>query len=170
MIKRVCSTLTGHISAGLSNIMRNHFSLHSQLASQYKHIDSFSPNLFQYRGSPTSTVSSSTNSTITNFGAIGIKFVQVELLCSKIRTSGNWQCSTHQYEFYIVPFFPGPKNRTKPEPPVYTVGTVNVVVFFSFHSQLASQYKHIDSFSPNIFQYIQCTLLQTISRQGDKIG
>ena len=32
-----------------------------------------------YRGSPTST----------NFSAIGIKFVLVELLCSKIRTSGN---------------------------------------------------------------------------------
>ena len=40
----------------------------------------------EYRGSPTSTVSSSTNSTCTNFGAIGIKVVLVELLCSKIST------------------------------------------------------------------------------------
>ena len=48
-----------------------------------------------YRGSPTSTVSTSTNSTSTNFSAIGIKFELVELLCSKIRTSGNWLCSTH---------------------------------------------------------------------------
>ena len=50
---------------------------------------------FLYRGSPTSTVSTSTISTSTNFSAIGIKFVLVELLCSKIRTSGNWLCSTH---------------------------------------------------------------------------
>ena len=44
---------------------------------------------FMYRGSPTSTVSTSTNSTSTNFSAIGIKLVLVELLCSKISTSGN---------------------------------------------------------------------------------
>ena len=48
-----------------------------------------------YRGSPTSTVSTSTVSTSTNFSAIGIKLVLVELLCSKISTSGNWFCSTH---------------------------------------------------------------------------
>ena len=46
-------------------------------------------------GSPTSTVSTSTISTSTNFSAIDIKFVLVELLCSKIRTSENWLCSTH---------------------------------------------------------------------------
>ena len=45
-----------------------------------------------YRGSPTSTVSTSTISTSANFCAIGIKFVLMELLCSKIRTSGNWLC------------------------------------------------------------------------------
>ena len=72
----------------------------------------------KYRGSPTSTVSTGTNSTSTNFSGIGIKFVLVELLCSKIRTSGNCLCSTHQYEFPIVRFFPGPKNRTKRGPPV----------------------------------------------------
>jgi hypothetical protein len=49
---------------------------------------------FIYRGSPTSTVSTSTVSTSTNFSAIGIKFVLVGLLCIKIRTSGNWLCST----------------------------------------------------------------------------
>ena len=48
-----------------------------------------------YRGSPTSTVSTSAISTSTNFCAIGIKFVLVESLCSKIRTSENWLCSTH---------------------------------------------------------------------------
>ena len=37
----------------------------------------------------------------------------VELLCSKIQTSGDWLCSTHKYEFHIVQFFPGPKNCTK---------------------------------------------------------
>ena len=42
-----------------------------------------------------STVSICTNSTSTNFSAIGIKLVLVELLCSKIRTSGNWLYSTH---------------------------------------------------------------------------
>ena len=45
-------------------------------------------------GSSTSTVSTNTNSTSTNFSAIGIKFVPVELLCSKIRTNGNWQSMT----------------------------------------------------------------------------
>jgi hypothetical protein len=34
----------------------------------------------RYRGSPTSTVSNSTNSTCTIFSAIDIKFVQVEFL------------------------------------------------------------------------------------------
>jgi hypothetical protein len=34
----------------------------------------------KYRGSPTSTVSTSTNSTCTIFSAIGIKFVLVEFL------------------------------------------------------------------------------------------
>ena len=48
-----------------------------------------------YRGSPTSTVSTSTISTSTNFIAIGMRLVLVELLCSKISTSGNWLCSTH---------------------------------------------------------------------------
>ena len=38
----------------------------------------------EYRGSPTSTVSTSTNSTSTNFSAIGIKFVLVEFVISKI--------------------------------------------------------------------------------------
>ena len=47
------------------------------------------------RGSPTSTVSTCTISTSTNFSAIGTKLVLDELLCSKIRTSGNWLCSTH---------------------------------------------------------------------------
>ena len=50
---------------------------------------------FRLQRPPTSTVSTSTNSTSTNFIAIDIKFVLVELLCSKIRTSGNWLCSTH---------------------------------------------------------------------------
>ena len=54
------------------------------------------PLISLYRGSPTSTVSTSTNSTSTNFSAIGIKFVLVELLCSKIRTSGNWLCGKVQ--------------------------------------------------------------------------
>ena len=49
----------------------------------------------QYRGSPTSTVSTSTISTSMNFIAIGIKLVLLELLFSKISTSGNWLCSTH---------------------------------------------------------------------------
>ena len=40
------------------------------------------------------------------------------IVCSKIRTSGNWLCSTHQYEFRIVRFFQNPKNRTKRGPPV----------------------------------------------------
>jgi hypothetical protein len=48
-----------------------------------------------YRGSPTSTVSTSMISTSMNFSAIGIKLVLVEFLCSKIRTSGNWLCSTY---------------------------------------------------------------------------
>ena len=43
----------------------------------------------------------------------------VELLCSKISTSGNWLCSTHQYEFRIVRFFQNPKIRTKRGPPVH---------------------------------------------------
>ena len=42
----------------------------------------------------------------------------VELLCSKISTSGNWLCSTHQYEFRIVRFFQNPKICTKRGPPV----------------------------------------------------
>ena len=46
-------------------------------------------------GSPTSTVSTSTISTSTNFIAIGMKLVLVELLCSKSSTSGNCLCSTH---------------------------------------------------------------------------
>ena len=71
-----------------------------------------------YRGSPTSTVSTSTISTSTNFSAIGIKFVLVGLLCSKIRTSGNQLCSTKQYDFRVVRFFQNPKNRTKRGPPV----------------------------------------------------
>ena len=75
-------------------------------------------NLLIYRGSPASMVSTSTISTCTNFSAIGIKFVLVGLLCSKIRTSGNCLCSTHQYEFRIVRFFPNPKNRTKRGLPV----------------------------------------------------
>ena len=74
--------------------------------------------MYYYRGSHTSTVSTSTISTSTNFVAIGIKLVLVELLCSKISTSGNWLCSTHQYEFRIVRFFQNPKNRTKRGPPV----------------------------------------------------
>ena len=49
----------------------------------------------EYRGSPTSTVSTSTISTSTNFIAIGIKLVLVELLCNKISTGGNWIRSTH---------------------------------------------------------------------------
>ena len=71
-----------------------------------------------YRGSPTSTVSSSTISTSTVFQCYVLKTVLVEFLCTKNRTSGNWLCSTHQYEFRIVRFFPNPKNRTKRGPPV----------------------------------------------------
>ena len=36
-----------------------------------------------YRESPTSTVSTSMNSTTTNFGTIGVKFVPVEVIISK---------------------------------------------------------------------------------------
>ena len=72
----------------------------------------------QYRGSPTSTVSTSTISTSMNFIAIGIRLLLVEFLCSKISTCGNWLCSTHKYEFRIVQFFQNPKNRTKRGPPV----------------------------------------------------
>ena len=52
---------------------------------------------FQLQGSPSpiSTVFTSTISTSTNFIAIGIKLVLVELLCSKISTSENWLCITH---------------------------------------------------------------------------
>ena len=52
------------------------------------------------------------------YGIHQYDFHQYKLLCSKIRTSGNWLCSTHQYEFCIVQFFPNPKNRTKRGPPV----------------------------------------------------
>ena len=48
-----------------------------------------------YRGSPTSTVSSSTISTSTVFQYYLLKTVLVEFLCTKNRTSGNWLCSTH---------------------------------------------------------------------------
>ena len=55
-----------------------------------------------YRGSPTSTVSTSTISTSTNFIAIGIKLVLVELLCSKVSTSGNWLCSIHYLSMRVL--------------------------------------------------------------------
>ena len=71
-----------------------------------------------YRGSPTSTVSSSTISTSTVFQCYVLKTVLVEFLCTINRTSGNWLCSTHQYEFRIVRFFQNPKIRTKRGPPV----------------------------------------------------
>ena len=64
------------------------------MTSLVEHSDA-QPRVEEYRESPTSTVSTSTNSTSTNFSAIGIKLVLVEFLCSKIRTSGNWLCSTH---------------------------------------------------------------------------
>ena len=44
---------------------------------------------YEYRGSPPCTVSTNMISTSTNFSAIGIKFVLVELLFSKIRTKIN---------------------------------------------------------------------------------
>ena len=44
---------------------------------------------YQYRKSPTSTVSTSKIFSSMNFIALGIKFVPVELLCSKICTRGN---------------------------------------------------------------------------------
>ena len=78
----------------------------------------FPQNMFAtstYRGSPTSTVSSSTISTSTVFQCYVLKTVLVEFLCTKNRTSGNWLCSTHQYEIRIVQFFPSPKNRTNLE-------------------------------------------------------
>ena len=52
------------------------------------------------------------------FSDLLVKIILVELQCSKIRTSGNWLCSTQKYELLIVHFFPGPKNRTKRGPPV----------------------------------------------------
>ena len=59
-------------------------------------------------------------------------------LCSKIRTSGNWLCSTNQYEFRIVRFFPGPKNRTKWGPPVLDILWVKLkryLIFFPWSKQ-----------------------------------
>ena len=58
--------------------------------------------LSMYRGSPTSTVSTCTISTSTNFIAIGIKLVLVELLCSKVSTSGNWLCSIHYLSMRVL--------------------------------------------------------------------
>ena len=63
-----------------------------------KHCQIFRPRpapLNNNRGSPTSTVSNTMVSTSTNFSAIGIKFVLVEFLFSKIHTIGNWLCSSH---------------------------------------------------------------------------
>ena len=48
-----------------------------------------------YRGSPTSTVSSSTISTSTVFQCYVLKTVLVEFLCTINRTSGNQLCSTY---------------------------------------------------------------------------
>ena len=78
---------------------------------------------YMYRGSPTSTVSSSTISTSTVFECYVLKTVLVEFLCTINRTSGNWLCSTHQYEFRIVRFFQNPKNRTKRGPPAISANT-----------------------------------------------
>ena len=74
---------------------------------------------YMYRGSPTSRVSDSTNSTSSNFSAIGIKFVLVELLCNKICTNGNWLGMYYPLvQISLVGSFPGPKICTKRGPPV----------------------------------------------------
>ena len=84
------------------------------------HEESFgAQSLKRYRGSPTSTVSSSTIFTSTVFQCYVLKTVLVEFLYTINRTSGNWLCSTHYYEFRIVRFFQNPKNRTMRGPPVY---------------------------------------------------
>ena len=65
-------------------------------------IESVSTSTNFHQKSPTCTNSTSTNSpTTTNYRAIGIKFVLVELLCSKIRTSENWLCMMmEKYNFF----------------------------------------------------------------------
>ena len=73
----------------------------------------------KYRGSPTSTVFTSMNSTSTNFSAIGMKFILVEFLISKFVLVEFSLCTTQLVQFRIVRFFPGPKNRTKWGPPVH---------------------------------------------------
>ena len=71
------------------------------------------------QGVPTSRVSNSTNSTSSNFSAIGIKFVLVELLCNKICTNGNWLGMYYPLvQISLVGSFPGPKICTKRGPPV----------------------------------------------------
>ena len=103
---------------------------------QYKRTEALTK---AYRGSPTSTVSTSTN-----FIAIGIKLVLVELLCSKISTSGNWLCSTHQYEFRIVRFFQNPKNRTKRGPPVDKTSHYFLFIKFPTYTGVPAQYDFWD--------------------------
>ena len=62
----------------------------SVLKDVYLAVSVFLTSNFYITGGPTSIISTSTN-----FIAIGIELVLVELLCSKISTSGNWLCSTH---------------------------------------------------------------------------
>ena len=62
-------------------------------------------------------VSTSTNSTSSNFSAIVIKFVLVEFVISKFVLVEFSICTTHLVRiFRIVQFFPGPKNHTKRGP------------------------------------------------------
>ena len=96
-----------------------------------------------YRGSPTSTVSTSTNSTSAIFSAIGIKFVLVEFVISKFVL----------VEFVIskfvlvVQFFPGPKNRTKQRP--YTPGHLEQIL-----ELFAKKSADILSFGNSLYYYL----------------
>ena len=80
---------------------------------------------WDYKGSPTSRVSTSTNSTCTNFSAIGVKFVLVEFLISKFILVEFSLC-TQLVRILHSTIFSRSQNRIKWGPPVFVIS----VVFF----------------------------------------
>ena len=68
------------------------------------------------QGSPTSTVSTSTN-----FSVIGIKFVLVKFIINKIILLEFSLCTTQLVQILHSTIFPCPKNRTKWGPPVVDI-------------------------------------------------
>ena len=68
------------------------------------------------RGSPTSTVSTSTNSTFTNFSATDINFVLVEFLICKFVLVEFSLCTTQLVQISHSTIFPGPKKVLSGDP------------------------------------------------------